>query len=194
MRYEIEVNGRRRLVNVHRANGSYVVAVDGREWVVDATRVGSQVLSLLMRDAGSRGAAHGGDSHEVGFTPDHGAGTATVSVGGVPVTVVLNGRRRSGRDDGERKAGPQRLVAPMPGKVVRVLAKVGDLVRARQPVVVVEAMKMENELRAARDGRVTEIAVRDGQSVEAGVLLAVVADQAGAPGAGDAARPGGIDS
>jgi biotin carboxyl carrier protein len=60
--------------------------------------------------------------------------------------------------------------------VVRVLAKAGDAVKARQPVVVIEAMKMENELRAARDGRVTEMAARDGQSVEAGVLLAVIAD------------------
>ena len=45
-------------------------------------------------------------------------------------------------------SGPQRLVAPMPGKVVRVLVKPGDTVRARQPIVVIEAMKMENELRA----------------------------------------------
>ena len=51
-----------------------------------------------------------------------------------------------------RGAGPQRVVAPMPGKVVRVLVKPGDEVKPRQGLVVVEAMKMENELRAARDG------------------------------------------
>ena len=59
----------------------------------------------------------------------------------------------------------------MPGKVVRVLVKAGDTVRARQPVVVVEAMKMENELRADRDGTVAEIHVREGKSVDAGALL-----------------------
>ncbi len=59
----------------------------------------------------------------------------------------------------------------MPGKVVRVLVKPGDAVRARQPVVVVEAMKMENELRAGRDGTVAEIHAREGTSVDAGALL-----------------------
>jgi biotin carboxyl carrier protein len=62
----------------------------------------------------------------------------------------------------------------MPGKVVRVLVKAGDAVRARQPVVVVEAMKMENELRADRDGTVTEIHAREGTSVDAGALLIVI--------------------
>ena len=62
----------------------------------------------------------------------------------------------------------------MPGKVVRVLVKAGDAVRARQPVVVVEAMKMENELRADREGTVAEIHAREGVSVEAGALLVVI--------------------
>jgi biotin carboxyl carrier protein len=62
----------------------------------------------------------------------------------------------------------------MPGKVVRILVKAGDTVRARQAVVVVEAMKMENELRADRDGTVAEIYTREGMSVEAGALLVVI--------------------
>jgi pyruvate carboxylase subunit B len=64
----------------------------------------------------------------------------------------------------------------MPGRVVRVLVAVGDHVTARQGVVVVEAMKMENELRAPRDGTVTEIAVLPGAAVEAGAVLVVVGD------------------
>jgi biotin carboxyl carrier protein len=62
----------------------------------------------------------------------------------------------------------------MPGKVVRVLVEPGDEVAGRQPLVVVEAMKMENELSSPRPGRVKEVAVRPGQSVEAGRLLVVV--------------------
>ena len=62
----------------------------------------------------------------------------------------------------------------MPGKVVRVLVKPGDEVKARQGLVVVEAMKMENELRAARDGRVRDVGVAEGQSVDAGAVLLVV--------------------
>jgi biotin carboxyl carrier protein len=62
----------------------------------------------------------------------------------------------------------------MPGKIVRVVVRPGDAVRARQTVVVIEAMKMENELRAARDGTVGELHAREGAPVVAGELLAVI--------------------
>jgi biotin carboxyl carrier protein len=65
----------------------------------------------------------------------------------------------------------------MPGKVVRVLARDGDKVEAGQGVVVVEAMKMENELAAPRAGRVRKLVVEPGQSVEAGAVLAVIEDE-----------------
>ena len=78
------------------------------------------------------------------------------------------------RTTGGAGTGPQRIAAPMPGKVVRVLVKTGDAVAARQPLVVVEAMKMENELRAGRDGTIAEIHAQEGQSVEAGALLVVI--------------------
>jgi biotin carboxyl carrier protein len=65
-------------------------------------------------------------------------------------------------------------VAPMPGRVVRVLVAAGDTVTARQPVVVVEAMKMENELRSPKAGRVKDVAVAAGASVEAGRVLIVI--------------------
>jgi biotin carboxyl carrier protein len=64
--------------------------------------------------------------------------------------------------------------APMPGRVVRVLVVHGEDVEARQPVVVVEAMKMENELRSPKAGRVKDIAVEAGTSVEAGRVLVVI--------------------
>jgi len=62
----------------------------------------------------------------------------------------------------------------MPGKVVRVLVAAGDQVDVRQGVVVVEAMKMENELRAPRAGVVREVAVQEGASVEAGTTLVII--------------------
>jgi biotin carboxyl carrier protein len=97
-----------------------------------------------------------------------------VGVGPTPVAVVVNGRRARRRDEASGGNGPQRVSAPMPGKIVRVLVKSGDAVRARQPLVVVEAMKMENELRAGRDGLVAELHAREGESVDAGALLVVV--------------------
>ncbi len=180
MRYDVEIQGRVRQVQVTRAGGRAVVEVDGCRWVVDAVRIDGQILSLLLAEIadGTSGAATamaGGRSAEV-MLASHPGGRLTAGVGGIPVDVHPAGRRRPtpGGDGAQR--GPQRLLAPMPGKVVRVLVKAGDAVAARQPVVVVEAMKMENELRAARDGRVSEVAVRDGQLVEAGMLLAVIAD------------------
>jgi biotin carboxyl carrier protein len=90
--------------------------------------------------------------------------------------VTFNGRRRRGRSDDRDHAasGPQRLVAPMPGKIVRVAVTAGEAVRARQTVVVIEAMKMENELKAGRDGTVGELHAREGASVDAGALLVVI--------------------
>jgi biotin carboxyl carrier protein len=62
----------------------------------------------------------------------------------------------------------------MPGRVVRVLVKAGDEVAARQGLVVVEAMKMENELTSPKAGRVREVGVSEGTSVESGRLLVIV--------------------
>ena len=82
-------------------------------------------------------------------------------------------RRRRGKTT-RNAQGEQRIVAPMPGRIVRVLAKPGDAVELRQPVIVIEAMKMENELRAPKAGTIKEVAVETGASVEAGRLLVVI--------------------
>ena len=113
----------------------------------------------------------GGRSYDVTIVPDAG-GQLSVLVGATPCTVMLNGgRRRRHSDDSGAGDGPDRVTAPMPGKVVRVLVGAGDAVRARQPLAVVEAMKMENELRAGRDGIVAAIHVKEGASVDAGAML-----------------------
>ena len=167
MRYEVEVGGRRRQVVVTRAGDGFAITLDGRTRRVDAARIDAHTLSLVVDRAWSS---------DVSIAADPVSGQMTVHVGATPVVVTLNGRRRWGRRDEAAGvgSGPQRLVAPMPGKVVRVLIKAGDLVSARQPVVVVEAMKMENELRASREGTVAEIHVREGMSVDAGALLLVI--------------------
>ncbi|HEY5675844.1 MAG TPA: biotin/lipoyl-containing protein, partial [Myxococcales bacterium] len=70
--------------------------------------------------------------------------------------------------------GKQVISAPMPGKVVKVLVKVGDEVKDGQGLVVVEAMKMENELKSPKAGKVTELHAVEGAAVESGAKLAVV--------------------
>lgn len=170
MTFDVEVNGRGRLISIERAGaGKYRVIVDGRSHVVDAVRVGSFGLSLLFDGADS-------SSRDVQVTPAGTPGELFVNVDGRSVTAVVNGRT-SGRLSSDGRApgrGEQKVVAPMPGRVVRLLVAVGDEVTARQPIVVVEAMKMENELRSPKAGRVKEIAVAAGDSVDAGRLLVLV--------------------
>jgi biotin carboxyl carrier protein len=142
------------------------VSVDGRLHHVDAARINGQTLSLIVDNVRQR---------ETVITAETG-GAVVVLIGTMPVTVRVNGRRtaRGPHSGAAALSGPLRIVAPMPGKVVRILVTPGDAVRAGQPVVVVEAMKMENELRAGRDGTVAEIHAREGISVEAGALLIVI--------------------
>ena len=102
------------------------------------------------------------------------AGDGEAFVAGHAVPVALANRRRRARAILGAGNGAQRIVAPMPGKVVKVLVAVGDAVEPRQGLVVVEAMKMENELTATRAGTVTEVAVNEGTSVEAGRLLVAI--------------------
>ncbi len=184
MQYAVEVNGRVRQVVVRRQDGKWVVDVDGRVWTVDAVPAAGHALSLLVTETMKAGHDDQGRlsgfgrtlSHEVTLAGDAVTGLMNVHIGPSVVPVALNGRRRSGRkEEGALSgSGPQRLLAPMPGKVVRVLVKKGDPVRARQPIAVIEAMKMENELRSGRDGVIAELPVTGGQSVEAGTLIAVV--------------------
>ena len=169
MQFEIEVNGRTRTVTVERvptAPERFQVTVDGTAHVVDAVAVGDDTLSLIFPDAG-------GGSHDVGFVNGRSPAELVVYLPSGTLTAIINGRR-SRRSTEMAAAGEQRIVAPMPGKVVRVMASPGDEVAARQPLVVVEAMKMENELASPRGGRVREVAVSAGESVEAGRLLVVV--------------------
>jgi biotin carboxyl carrier protein len=168
VRYEIEVGGRLRHVAVERAGDGFAVELDGRTWRVDASRVDAHTLSLILdNEVDSR------TGSEVTVVPGRSAGQFTIQIGALPIAVTVNGRRRVGASDAAT-AGPQRIAAPMPGKIVRVFVRPGDAVTARQPLVVVEAMKMENELRASRDGTVAEVHVREGLSVEAGAPLIVI--------------------
>ena len=183
MQYEVEIGGKVRQVVVTRTGGAFAVSVDGRTRRVDAVRVDPHTLSLVVdsllpAEHSPAGQPDAGANrvHEVSIAPGLGPGELQVHVGSVPVAVTVNGRRRWGQKHDGRGAGsgPQRVIAPMPGKIVRVLVNAGDRVSPRQPVVVVEAMKMENELRASREGTIAEIHVRQGMSVDAGALLLVI--------------------
>ena len=186
MRQELEVNGRVRHLSVRRADDRYVVQVDGREWIVDALRAGAHALSLLISERRHRGEA--GEergrpdpgqtfSYEVVVVPS-GVRQSSVYVGATGLEVSLGrARRRQTSDDlHPAQGGPHQVVAPMPGRVVRLMVRPGDKVRAHQPVAIVEAMKMENELKATHEGVVLGVPVQVGQLVETGAVLAIVGD------------------
>ena len=171
---DVAIGERVRTVTVVRKGAVLHVTLDGQTHVVDARRVSDTALSLLVQNGKSNLPVQ---SIDASFA-EQPAGDFDVHVAGRIVSVQVRVAGSFGRQDkgpaGARGTGPQRLVAPMPGKIVRVLVKAGDQVTARQGLVVVEAMKMENELRAARDGRVRELSVAEGQSVDAGAVLLVV--------------------
>ena len=176
MQYEIDVGGRLRRVAVRRQGEVFEVTVDGVTRRAQAVRIDAHTLSLLV---------DGTRSYEATVDGASCATELSVAVAGTVVQAVVDARRRlRAGDDPSSAGGTHRVAAPMPGKVVRVLVRVGDIVRARQPVVVVEAMKMESELRAAGDGTVTEVHAREGALVDAGAALVVIASGS----SGDAAR------
>ncbi|MBZ5611793.1 MAG: biotin/lipoyl-binding protein [Acidobacteriia bacterium] len=145
------------------------VLVDGRpveitkEQLDNARQVEPGVYSLLIE----------GKSIEVRLAP--GAQGSTAVAGGRRFAVEVRNPRNASR--GSRTAlgaGRQKVIAPMPGKVIRVLVKKGDTVEPGQGLVVVEAMKMQNEMKASHPGQVTEVRVHDGDTVGAGETLVVL--------------------
>ena len=164
MTIDVEIGGSVRRVELERAGDTWHATIDGRDLSLDAARSPSG-WSLLVD----------GDSYDVSVRDDR--GTLTVSVGGrAMVATVVDPRaytpRQRGSDD--RHGGVRYVVAPMPGRVVKVLVRAGDRVTSRQGLVVIEAMKMENELRSPADALVREVRVSEDASVDAGPVLVVL--------------------
>ena len=175
MIFEVAIGDSIRSVGIVRKGSLLHVEIDGRTHIVDASRVNDSAISMLVQ---LDGAAAPTRSVDAAFATRPASDEYDVHLEGLTIPVQIRPAGSFGRPKkdgpGAHASGPQRVIAPMPGKVVRVLVKAGDEVKARQGLVVVEAMKMENELRAARDGRVREVSVREGQSVDAGAVLLVV--------------------
>ena len=185
MIYEVAIGDRVRTIGIVRKDGLLHVDLDGRLHLIDARRINESVVSMLVQLDDAAAPARSIDAAFATQSTGSSRSGQTQPIGG-DFDVYLEGRtiavqiRPAGAFGRQKKAGaaagsgPQRVTSPMPGKVVRILVKPGDEVKARQGLAVVEAMKMENELRAARDGRVRDISVAEGQSVDAGTLLLII--------------------
>jgi biotin carboxyl carrier protein len=177
MTFEIDVNGRRRVVSVQAAPGA--TSSGGRFRVmVQETGAGEQVTAGRTFDVDVRPTELGvtlidqrdGRSLDAALTETR-PGQWFVQLDRVALDATVNGRRFRRGTELDSPRGDVHVSAPMPGRIVRVLVAAGDSISARQGLVVVEAMKMENELTAPRSGVVKEVAVSEGMSVEAGRLL-----------------------
>jgi len=145
------------------------VVVDGRALEIDS----QQLANVRQVEPGVYSVLLDGASFEIGILPSQEGLTA--SAAGRRFAVEVRDPRDASRSSRAAiGSGRQNVTAPMPGKVVRVLVDAGDVVETAQGLVVVEAMKMQNELKASRPGRVVEIRARDGETVGAGDVLVVL--------------------
>jgi biotin carboxyl carrier protein len=171
MRYEVQLTSsnseeKARVVELERNASGWRVTLDGRAIAVDVAEIAPNTLSILLD----------GQSFEISVTPSPN-GKLKLHNGTQEFTAeVIDPRSWSGRRHGNVEAeGRQQIVAPMPGKVVHLLVKAGEHVEAGQGLLVVEAMKMQNEIRSPKSGTVERILAKEGQPVNVGEVLAIVA-------------------
>ena len=165
MKFVASLGREREIVEVTGADGHYRVVIGDQEWQVDA-RLSAQGICSLLIDGVSY----------VADVADR-AGAFLVEVGGESYAIDIEEetrhiiRTRGGAAAGN---GGHTVRAPMPGRITHVPVRAGDVVAPGDTLVVVEAMKMENELRATVAGTVREVRVQAGQPVNAGDVLVVI--------------------
>lgn len=165
---EIEVDGTLRRVALERNRDGYIAHIDGCALPVDLSEPMPGVLSLIVEDGDTR------RSYRCIRTVF--AGEETIALIGSEHRVAVTDPRslRAQRKGPGAGNGAVQIKSSMPGRVARVLVAPGDTVEAQQGIVVVEAMKMQNELKSPRAARVTEVRVTAGDKVAAGEILAIL--------------------
>ncbi len=152
-------------VEFNSADGSAQITLAGQSYAARVSEPEPGIFVVILNGRVYRGAL---DRLPTGETE------VTVNGRRMPVAVRDRKRRRADAGGSGRSGGRATLIAPMPGKVVRVMCSVGDEVAANQGLLVVEAMKMQNEVQSPKIGQVAELRVREGQTVNAGEVLAIV--------------------
>jgi biotin carboxyl carrier protein len=163
MKFEIQIANKTRTVELRRETDRWQVYLDGNPANADAIEIAPNTFSILLN----------GQSHEIQITPQP-DGALTLQTAHHEFTAeVADPRAWRGRRHGHVEAeGRQQILAPMPGKVIRLLVKPGDKVQAGQGLLVVEAMKMQNEVKSPKTGTVERLQAEEGQPVNAGQVLA----------------------
>ncbi|HTW58116.1 MAG TPA: biotin/lipoyl-containing protein [Terriglobales bacterium] len=163
MTYDVAINGKSYRLELSREEGGWSCRLDGRAIEVDAVLARPDVLSLRI----------GNLAYEVKC--ERVAGELHLWVGSERFAAeVRDPRSLRGRARAVDDHGPRKLTAPMPGKVVRMLLSEGAEVEAGTGVLVVEAMKMQNEIKSPKKGTIRKILVSAGAAVNSGDVLAIV--------------------
>jgi biotin carboxyl carrier protein len=164
MNYDVFIDGKQYRLELDQLDGQWDCRLDGRAVTLDAVITRQNVLSLLMDGKSYE------IKREISPTDLH------LWVGSTRYAAELRDPRslRSRRAEAESADGVKKIVAPMPGKVVRILVREGTEVQVGQGVIVVEAMKMQNALKSPKQGMVQKVVVAEGAAVNAGDVLVIV--------------------
>jgi biotin carboxyl carrier protein len=163
MKFEVRIDSRACIVELSHEANRWQISIDNRALDADAVEIAPGIFSILLN----------GKSYEVRVTPTR-SGALTLHTAHQEFSAQVNDKRAwRGRHHAALEAeGRQQILAPMPGKIIRVLVQTGDKVEAGQGLLVVEAMKMQNEIRSPKSGTVERLLVKEGQPVNAGEILA----------------------
>jgi biotin carboxyl carrier protein len=163
MLYDVSIDGKNYRLDLHHADGRWSCRLDGRDLEVDAVLARPDVLSLRIGNM-----AYEVKSERVDRDLHLWIGSTSFAV------EVRDPRSLRSRVRSEDDRAPRKITAPMPGKVVRVLVREGDEIEIGAGVAVVEAMKMQNEIKSPKKGTVQKITAMEGATVNAGDVLAIV--------------------
>jgi biotin carboxyl carrier protein len=165
MTYEVLIDGTQHKVELEQQGDRWLCRVDGQEITVDAAFTARDVISMLV------------DNQAYEIKREYSIlGDSNVLVGPERFAVQVRDPRslRSRRATAGVSEGPQKIIAPMPGKVIRILLGEKNHVEAGQGILVVEAMKMQNEIKSPKKGVVQKVLVSEGGNVNAGETMAIV--------------------
>lgn len=176
MKFVATLDGKQHTVEVQKDDDNadlFHMTLDGRVYDVDARKMPSQIVSMIMDHK-----SYDVDLERIAKKSDTLDGRIHVRVRGRVLRFEMLDERRIKMKEAQGfrfdVGGVVSIDSPMPGKVIKVLKKEGDEVKEGEGVIVVEAMKMENELKSPKIGRVKEIKVKEGAAVEAGARLALI--------------------
>lgn len=167
MKLQAQLGDKLHQIEIIRDGNKVFAKIDDREYELEASEPEPNVFLLK----------HNGHVHEFYVSPAEKPGQPQIVSsrhGDLEVTLIDPKRLRGSAGAGGAADGLAEIKTMMPGKVVRLVANVGDAVEKGDAVLVVEAMKMQNDLKSPKDGIVKEIKVDEGATVAAGDVLAVI--------------------